>query len=189
MVFYSIKSNEKVFHQPHCIIRSRIQKANQRMFETHEIAREHGYRQCNCCSRVGMKLKKEQKEVNQFCQENGIAYHLEDGLLHIRTTNSKWCILTNGKAGHIFLYHKNTIHKDSKYPSILPGYHSQAVRSETILGYLKYIVGHDDFRVQEKKKEAQKRDFRRSAWKLQRDDSKRSYNAGQLYSLLQDTKF
>ncbi len=189
MVFYSIKSNEKVFHQSHCIIRNRIQKENQRMFETPEIARENGYRHCNCCSRVGMKLRKEQKEVEQFCQENGMSCRLEDGRLHIRTTNSKWCIIQNGKAGHIFLYHKNTFHKDTKYPSILPGYHSQAIRSDTILGYLKYIVGHDDFRVKERKKATQQRDLRRNTRNIQRGTSKRTYSAGQLYSLLDDMSF
>ena len=69
MVFYSTKSNEKVFHLPHCKIARRIRKEYKKQFATPEEARMAGYRMCNCCSLVGMRLRKEQKAVNQFCQK------------------------------------------------------------------------------------------------------------------------
>ena len=103
MVFYSTKSNEKVFHLPHCKIARRIRKEYKKQFATPEEARLAGYRMCNCCSPVGMRLRKEQKAVNQFCQENGVSCWLEDGQLHVHTPRSKWRIIVNGKATQLVL--------------------------------------------------------------------------------------
>ena len=182
MVFYSTKSNEKVFHLPHCKIARRIRKEYKKQFATPEEARLAGYRMCNCCSLVGTRLRKEQKAVNQFCQENGVSCWLEDGQLHVHTPRSKWRIIVNGKANKLFLYHKNT------YPSIVPGYHSQATRSKTIVGYLEYIIQHDIYRRRQKKKAKQKadsmRNLRRNTRPYQRGTDNRRYNANQLYSIM-----
>ena len=120
MVFYSTKSNEKVFHLPHCNIARRIRKEYKKQFDSPEEARMAGYRMCNCCPLVGMRLRKEQKAVNQFCQENGVSCWLEDGQLHVHTPRSKWRIIVKGKANKLFLYHKNTYHKYEEIPSIVP---------------------------------------------------------------------
>ena len=188
VVFYSTKSNEKVFHLPHCNIARRIRKEYKMKLDDPEIARALGYRQCNCCSLVGMRLRKEQKAIDQFCQENGVAYHLEDGQLHVRTPYSKWRIIVSGKANKLFLYHRNTFKKDEKFVSIIPGYHSQAIRCKSILEYLNYIVQHDAFRLREKEKAKRKatshRDLRRNTRPYQRGTSNQSFNAGQLYSIL-----
>lgn len=188
MVFYSTKSNEKVFHLPHCKIARRIRKEYKKQFATPEEARMAGYRMCNCCSLVGMRLRKEQKAVNQFCQENGVSCWLEDGQLHVHTPRSKWRIIVNGKANKLFLYHKNTYHKYEEIPSIVPGYHSQATRSMTIVGYLEYIVQHDIYRRRQEKKAKQKadsmRNLRRNTRSYQRGTDNRRYNANQLYSIM-----
>ena len=188
MVIYSTKSSEKVFHLPHCSIIRRIRKENRKQFRTPEEARMFGYRQCNCCSPVGMKLRKEQQAVNLFCQQNGVSCRLEDGQLHVRTPKGKWRIIIYGKAKKLFLYHKNALHKDSNIPSIIPGYHSQATCSNTILGYLRYIVRHDDFRERERKKAkrqtAKPRESHKRPRPYQRSTMNRNYSTGQLYSIL-----
>lgn len=188
MVFYSKKSNEKVFHLPHCKIAHRIRKEYKLKFDDPTTARQAGYRQCNCCSPVGMRLRKEQKAVDQFCQENGVSYRLEDGQLHIRTPRSKWRIIVSGKANKLFLYHRNSYQKQEKIPSIVPGYHSQAIRHKTIVDYMDYIVQHDAYRLREqeraKRKATSKRDLRRNTRTYQRGITNRSFSAGQLYSIL-----
>ncbi len=188
MVFYSTKSNEKVFHLPHCKIARRIHKEYKKQFATPEEARVAGYRMCNCCSPMGMKLRKEQEAVNQFCQENGVSCWLEDGQLHVITPKSEWRIIVNGKAKKLFLYHKNTYEKFEKIPSIVPGYHSQAARSETIIGYLEYIIQHDIYRRRQEKKAKQKadsmRNLRKNTRSYQCGTDNRRYSANQLYSIM-----
>ena len=190
MVFYSTKSNEKVFHLSHCKIAHRIRKENKKQFATPEEARMAGYRMCNCCSPVGMRLRKEQKAVDQFCQEYGVSCRLEDGQLHVRTPRSKWRIIVNGKAKKLFLYHKNTYERYERIPSIVPGYHSQAIRSKTIVGYLDYIVQHDAYRRREEKKAKMKaesmRNLLRNTMPYQRGKENCRYNANQLYSVMKD---
>jgi len=192
VVFYSIKSNEKVFHLPHCNVTKRIRKEYKRQFITPEEARFAGYRMCNCCSPLGVRLRKEQTEVDQICQKNGITYRLEDGQLHIYNHKGAWRIIASGKGNKPFLYHKNTHDKPEKIPSIVPGYHYQYTRSNTIAGYLEYIAQHDAYwiRQKEKKKEnAQKkaesmRNLRRNTRPYLRGKDNRSFNANQLYSIM-----
>lgn len=188
MVFYSTKSTVKVFHLPHCKIARRIRKEYKKQFATPEEARVAGYRMCNCCSPMGMKLRKEQETVNQFCQKNGVSCWLEDGQLHVITPKSEWRIIINGKAKKLFLYHKNTYEKIEKIPSIVPGYHSQAAHSETIVGYLEYIIQHDIYRRQQEKKARQKagsmRNLRKNTRSYQRGTDNRRYSANQLYSIM-----
>lgn len=188
MVFYSTKSTEKVFHLPHCKTTHRIRKEYKQQFATPEEARVAGYRMCNCCSPVGMRLRKELVAVNQFCQENGVSCWLFDGQLRVLAPKSEWRIIVNGKANKLFLYHKNTYEKYEKIPSIVPGFHSQAIRSTTIVGYLDYIVQHDAFRSQQKKKAKEKadsmRNLRRNTRRYQRGTDNRRFNANQLYSIM-----
>ena len=189
MVFYSAKSSEKVFHLSHCPNARRIRKDNKKTFESQDEARQAGYRMCDHCSVVGTRLRREQKDVEDFCHEYNITCHLEDGQLHIHTQNSEWRIIVNGKANRLFLYHKNSYEKkDEKIPSIVPGFHSQAIRYSTILEYLDYIVQHDAFRRREKKKAERKaksmRDLRRNTRQFRRGTDTRRFNANQLYSIM-----
>lgn len=199
MVFYSIKSNEKVFHLPHCKVARRICKAYKRSFADPETARIAGYRMCSCCSPVGMRLRREQAAVSRFRRKNNMSCHLEDGQLHIITPKSEWRIIVSGKTNKLFLYHKNTYEKYEQIPSIVPGFHSQAIRSTTIVGYLDYIVRHDEFRSQQKKKAKKKansirnlqknkqhyqRNLRKNTQHYQRGTDNRRFNAGQLYSIM-----
>ena len=193
MVFYSIKSREKVFHQPHCTISYRIQKQYRKQFPTVEEARKQGYRMCNCCSQIGMKLRREQRSVDAFCQANNVQYEIDDGQLHITTDNDDWRIIVNGNAKKLFLYHKNKYKKREAIPSIVPGYHSQAIHYGTIREYMEYIVGHDKFRKKEAERDVRKansgKELRKNTYHIQRGTTKQRYNAAQLYSILDDCEF
>lgn len=188
MVFYSTKSDEKVFHLPHCKVIRRIRKEHKKQFATLEEARMSGYRMCNCCSPVGVRLRKERKAVDSFCLDNAIFCRLEDGQLQVYAPASKWRIIVNGKTNKLFLYHGNTYQKYEEIPSIVPGYHFQSTRSKTIMGYLEYIIRHDIYRSQQKKKAKLKadsmRNLRKNTRPYQRGKDNRRYNANQLYSVM-----
>ena len=79
MVYASIKSREKVFHLPHCKIHTRINRDYRIAFDTPDQARAAGYRMCNCCSSMGLRLRKEQKAIDAFCEKNKLRYLLWDG--------------------------------------------------------------------------------------------------------------
>lgn len=190
MVFYSTKSTEKVFHLSHCKIRKRMNKEYEQHFASPEEARANGYRICNCCCSMGTRLRREQTAVNEFCQWNGVSCRLEDDQLHVSTPHSEWRIIINGKAKKLFLYHKNSYKKPEAIPSIVADFHSQAIRKESIIGYLQYIVEHDTFRLKEqrvfKKKKHAMRNLSRNTRKYQRGKTTAHFNANQLYSIMDD---
>lgn len=188
MVYASIKSREKVFHLPHCKIHTRINRNYRITFDTPNQARAAGYRMCNCCSSMGMRLRKEQAAIDAFCEKNDLRYLLWDGDLMIQAPNSDWKIIVSGRNKKMFLYHKNKFRSPSDDASMIPGYHSQAIRHNSILGYLEYIVSHDEFRQKEtqarERKRTSKRDLRRNTNHIQRGKTNRKYSANQLYSIL-----
>lgn len=190
MVFYSTKSKAKVFHLQHCVIIRRIRKENRMTLSSPMEARALGYRLCNCCSVVGMRYQKERKAIDQFCDANQITCWLEDGILYVRTSKSQWCMIVSGKANKLFLYHKNTYNKRETPLSIVPGYHSQAIRCKSIADYLDYIVQHDAFRTAEKERARRKAisesELRKNTRSYQRGTKNRRFSAGQLYSVLDD---
>lgn len=148
VLYYSVHSHRKVVHLSHCRILHRIPKESRRSFNSLEEAQRHGYRLCNCCPPAAQKYRKERKPVNEFCRKAGFVLKLKDGAIHIISRHDCWRIITCGKSNKLFLYHKNTSRRYGKnpHPSIIPGYHSQAVRSDTILRYLEYIDSHDRYR-------------------------------------------
>ncbi|PSL08853.1 hypothetical protein EI53_02114 [Fusobacterium naviforme] len=147
-VFYSTNSHRKIVHLSHCSIFRHIPKDNRRSFSSLEEAQEHGYRLCNCCPSVAQKYRKGRKQVDDFCRQHGLSFKLFNGVIHVISRHDCWRIIVNGNNHTLFLYHKNTEKRFFKdpHPSIIPGYHSQAYRSKTILGYLEYIVSHDEYR-------------------------------------------
>lgn len=166
-----------------------------RTFRLHSMNIVHGrevdeisHRMCNCCSSMGMRLRKEQKEIDTFCEKNKLKYLLWDGDLMIKAPTSDWKIIINGRDKKMFLYHKNKFRSPSDDESMVPGYHSQAARQKTILGYLQYIVAHDNFRLKEaqtrERSRNSKRDLRRNTNHIQRGKTNRKYSANQLYSIL-----
>ncbi len=144
-VFFSIKSSGKTVHLPHCRFLRRIPEENVRSFESLNEAIKAGYRLCNCCPSIAYRIGKEKDGINSFCNEKKFKTELINGALHITSALDSWQIITYGSRNALFLYHKNT-GKYSKGKSVIPGYHLQKCRYDTIMEYLRYINSHDIYR-------------------------------------------
>ena len=143
MFYYSDKS--KVVHYEGCHHLKNIKKKNMRSFDNVKDVRKGEYRICSCCSPITEHLKKEQVELENFCQENGLAYFVNKGNLHIRTNNSKWKILISNNRGILELHHENSFKKE--HDNSVPGYHRQNYISDSIIGYMEYIINHEYYRM------------------------------------------
>lgn len=140
----SIKSGSKVFHNQNCYKVKLMNKQNIRYFHTIDEARNNGYKFCSCCSLLCKKLRSESKSLREYSQKHKISYFKNSDFLEIQTNYSTWKILiTDSKK--IQLYHKN-IHINPQN-SPVPGYHQQNVKSNTIMGYFRYIINHDAYRL------------------------------------------
>lgn len=147
MLLYSKAKEEKIVHFCGCHYVKHIKKSNRATFQTLKEAHKLGYRLCNCCAPIAKHYRKEYKEIETFCQSEGLSCRLYDGTLEIDSPYSSWKIITSGKKSKLFLYHKNELQYIKKgQESICPGYHSQKTREETVIGYLKYIIVHDVWR-------------------------------------------
>lgn len=145
MYVYSKKSNNKIIHKKQCPYYLHMNHKEIGFFHTLEEAKTAGYHQCKHCSSISKQYRKEYHEIKEYAAENGMAFYLNDGAITIHTTFSKWKIITNGNKHSLFLYHKNTkniIKQDSR----IEGYHSQSVRKNSIVDYMKYITEHDHYR-------------------------------------------
>ena len=145
MFYYSKNCKGKIVHYAHCCYSKMIEKQNIGYFSTLEEAQAAGYRVCNRCAPIRRFIRGEEKAINEYCQQNGMLYYLEDGCIIVKTPHSAWKIIIVGKSRkHIFLYHRNTHNSNEK--STVPGYHCQSVRKNTVLEYMEYIVAHEEYR-------------------------------------------
>lgn len=145
MFYYSVKSKNKVVHYQGCRHLKNIKEENLRSFESVNDIRSSDYRICSCCSPIAERLKNEQEELQKFCQKEGLSYFVSKGILHIRTYNSKWKILFSNKRNVLELHHENSFEKE--HSNSVPGYHRQKCISDSIIGYMKYIVNHEHYRM------------------------------------------
>lgn len=147
MFYYLKKSSRKIIHYSGCRYFAKHTADGFGVFETLEAAHTAGYRLCKCCTPIAQRYHKEKKEIMTLCATEGLSCYQSDGRIHVQTPRSQWQIITAGKKNTLFLYHKNTDPKRiDAIESILPGYHSQAVRKTSICDYLKFIVEHDTYR-------------------------------------------
>lgn len=145
MYFYIIGCKAKVVHMQLCFHLRGKDKVRVGVFHTLEEARQQGYRLCNHCAPISRFLRGQNARLQQYCQQNGMLYRLVDGCITVQTPHSTWKIIVNGKTKRcIFLYHKNTF--ETGKAGFVPGYHSQAVRRDSILEYLEYINAHECYR-------------------------------------------
>ncbi len=146
MCYICGKSNNKIVHTIECRYVKMMPKKNKQYFNSWEDASEAGYVQCRRCSRIYKYLNKEEKQMKEYCRSNGVYYYFNpsDGALDIISMSGKCKIIVNGRKHYIWLYHKNN--SGVKYGDFVPGYHSQKIRSNTLMGYMNYIVEHDIYR-------------------------------------------
>lgn len=147
MCYVCGKSRKKIIHSMDCRYVRMIPKKNQKRFETINEAIEDGYVMCKYCGTYMMKyINREKKQLERYCKANSMAYYYDshNGALDVISRSGKWKIIVNGRNHQIWLYHKNTYGSISK--SMIPGYHSQNVRCDSLMGYMNYIVEHDLYR-------------------------------------------
>lgn len=149
MFYYSKNSRKKIVHKQQCPYCARMKKDNTGLFLSLDEARAAGYRLCIYCSAVGKRYLSEYKTLASYAVENGLSFRYDDGKVLIETPHSSWMIITNGKKHKMFLYHQNAENFPNER-SLIPGYHSQHFQSNTILGYMEYIVEHDGYRLHHK---------------------------------------
>lgn len=148
MLIYNKKSGSKVVHYSHCHHLKGLKHDERGIFNTPEEARAAGYRLCKCCAPMTKFYLKEAKALEQFAAENGLTYFYEDGMLDIKSPYSQWKVVAVGKGAKILvIYHKNVQYRSNQKPSIVPGYHSQAYRTDTLLGYMKFVLSHDAYHL------------------------------------------
>lgn len=140
-------SGNKIIHTSNCRYAGMI-KNKKNYFSTLEAAREAGYVQCKYCSHIRKYMNSERKELAEFCKSNGLYYEFnrKDGALDVISHTGRWKVIVNGQKHFIWLYHKNQ--RREKERSLVPGYHSQKIRSSTLMGYMQYIVEHDQYRIE-----------------------------------------
>lgn len=148
MLIYQKKSSRKIVHYSGCKYLNRSSSSAWGTFDTIEEAHAAGYRICKCCSPIARHFREERSQILQYCATEGLSCYQADGMVKVTTPYSQWKIITSGKKNQMFLYHKNTnpYWKDDGEISIVPGYHSQAVRKHSIADYLKFIIAHDTYR-------------------------------------------
>ncbi|MBQ3763013.1 MAG: hypothetical protein II875_13520 [Clostridia bacterium] len=146
-LMYSINSRKKLIHHYGCVVLKRIKPQNIKFFTDAAEARKQGYKQCPHCNLVESMLIKEEDKTEKYCCENGLKLTLKDGAIYIGSRHDFWRIILNDQTGQLMLYHRNI--QNRKNPIFIPGlprYHVQNFSSTTLLGYLKYIVQHDQYR-------------------------------------------
>ncbi len=73
--------------------------------------------------------------------------HYDDRCVWIYTPYSKWRIVSVENTGKFILCHKNTFETPHDMDSLIPGDHIQKTKKSNILGYFKYIVEHEYYRM------------------------------------------
>ncbi len=150
-MYISSKSHgEKIYHTQLCTYARRMKPENKKAFYTVEEAIANGCRACNCCSVMGRKYQKEKKAIQNFARENRMKLWIDNNVVYIETETAAWKIIPIGKTKKIGLYHANMENyrfcKKEK-GKIIHNYHFQkGVKADSIMGFLKYIKSHDEWR-------------------------------------------
>ena len=152
MVYCSINSHKRVYHTDDCWYTKRTKERNQIIFNNPEYAEKAGFGPCSCCCQIGQQYRKERREIQAFCSQNGFRHFILHGELYvISAEDTAWRIIPKGaKASSLLiLYHESLggvpyIRNQTDYPC--RQYHQQKVLKPNIYSYLEYIKSHDEYR-------------------------------------------
>ena len=158
MLYGSRISKKKVFHYGDCIYARRTIQKNKLFFSTVEDAKNKGYKQCPCCSRIPKEYKKNLKTITDFCDKHSLVPILMgDELFIISTDDTAWRICMKGDGSkEKQLLHESKLFMlyDRRYTSYEKRqYHVQEVPEMGITGFLNYIYKHDVKEAKRKEKE------------------------------------
>lgn len=136
---YFGNTDSMVIHYPTCHHVSRISDINFAGFDNIGVAKKSGYRICKCCDPMTRKVSEYENEMTEFCSERGISFEIVNKELRIRTPFSQWKAYVGIKGG-LDLYHRNTLGNTT-------GYHLQKEAMSDPIEILRYVAGHDSFRL------------------------------------------
>ncbi len=115
-----------------------------------EEARSIGYQYCSICSPISARFKKEKLEIQEFAKKHNLKVYVYDDAVYVNTQVAGWKIVQEGQNKKLHLYHENAFQIYRKLPmkngKLVKEYHQQWASSGTILGFLEYIVDHDDWK-------------------------------------------
>ncbi len=146
MCYVCGKSDNKIVHEIDCRYVKMIPEKNRKYFRKLQEATKEGYKQCKYCSYIRRYMKQEEDAL-KYGRKNGLFYffNAQDGCLDVISKTGKWKIIVNGQKHQMWLYHKNTSGSTMGDP-LVPGYHYQRVRYDSLMEYMKYLVDHDRYR-------------------------------------------
>lgn len=148
-MFLYIKNGErKVYHTESCWHIKRTSIDNLGAFNDFGECLASDYKFCKHCNPIAKLYSKEKEEISSFIKENGIWVINKIAHIYVDTIKSQWLIVYDEKNGKLRLYHQNEW--DDKKDSMIPGYHLQDAKSNTLVGYLQYIISHDNYRKKKK---------------------------------------
>lgn len=161
MYYYCKKSQKKIVHLGNCHHLSKTKNSRIGSFNNIDEAQENGYRICKHCAGLKPYLRAEEEQIQEMRKLHGIVVLSTLSSVYVNTVNEQWIIIFDDEKNCLKLFHHNTF--ETGKPSPIPHYHCQKFDSDTICGYLNYIVEHDKFRKgrpvrikQNKPKKAQK---------------------------------
>lgn len=150
MCYVCGKSSNKIVHDMNCRYVKMMPDKNKKYFGSLKEAEEAGYAHCKYCAYIQKYMRNEKKELESFCKPNGLylMFNSKDGSLDVISRTGKWKVIVNGQRHFIWLYHKN-LHLSGNDPkAFVPGYHSQKICKSSLMGYMQYIVEHDNYRTE-----------------------------------------
>ena len=145
-VIYSTKSGSNIVHYPHCALIKKVNPEHRQQFPSLEEAEVNGYRACKHCSSIKRFYYQDAEEIQTFCKNQGITCVLEGNMLYITSKLDRWRIILDKKSGYPALYHRNKEVRRDEVPSPVTGFHRQETTYTSILGMLKDIVSHDQYK-------------------------------------------
>lgn len=151
MFIASKNSGSKVFHNQYCSYVKQMSLENKRFFYTEDEARAAGFRKCSCCSGMKRHYEKEKSEIVEFSLKHNIKVEYSGDVIDVDTAIASWRIVTTGPKHHLKLLHANDeIFRicDKTGDKVKHNYHKQNVNYTKIMGYLRYIVKHDDWKIE-----------------------------------------
>ena len=183
MCYICGKSNNKIIHTMDCRYVKMMPEKNRKYYHTLKEASEAGYVQCKYCAYIKKYLNREEKQLEEFFKPSGVYFYFNpgDGSIDVISHSGKWKIIVNGQRHFIWLYHKNN--NGSNYGDLVPGYHSQRIRSSSLMGYMSYIVEHDKYREENPLYNRQKHQNAEKGSKKWKKDERRAKNMRKTQSI------
>ena len=145
MIFANKNSVKKIIHVKDCLYLKNKKQKNIIVFSDMRDAFKNGYTLCKKCNPIKKQYFKEEALVTNFAKANKLKVELREQEINIQSNQEQWKIVVACDGYGITLYHKNTDNRHSD--NYVPNYHLQVVEKESIVGYLEYIVKHDDCKI------------------------------------------